>query len=397
MTASEPPVLDPIPSVEPINADNDGELQGSQLRTTVTEEIRLQAAEEKRKSVLTEGTNDTEEAKAGGETKVLAESGFTEAGDAGIVPPPSFEASKVAERVLSSPVVDPSEETTSPIPQAELTGPMTTQATTTSSTSTPEAASQEPAAAKGKSVEPLHKRIAVPASTTETTVTGPPPSQKPPKGEGKVSSWLKNKLRRSSKPAAKPEISKPDTSESNASKEKDFIGGANLTGPATSTSKSSTDPGKDGSVREVAMAGKTSDTAPAAADAPKTATSHAAASSNSGDSDENDNDLYAASIKDKAPPAPEPQQQHQQEGRSRSSSPVSSLSSDEGEHPRGRSQLRREITGSEENNGNGNGGNEEFEEARDTFETEKLAPPAPLKESRASDSPIRDSKFSEDL
>ncbi|KAL8956244.1 MAG: hypothetical protein Q9183_006367 [Haloplaca sp. 2 TL-2023] len=143
------------------------------------------------------------------------------------------------------------------------------------------------------------------------------------------------------------------------------------------------------------MAGKTSDTAaPAAADAPKTATSHAAASSNSTESDEKDNDLYAASTKDKGPTAPEPQQQ-QQEGRSRSSSPVSSLSSDEGEHPRGRSQLRREVTGSEENNGNG--GNEEFEEARDTFETEKLAPPAPLKESRASDSPIRDSKFSEDL
>ncbi|KAL8874482.1 MAG: hypothetical protein Q9174_000175 [Haloplaca sp. 1 TL-2023] len=396
-TASEPPVLDPIPSVEPINAENEGELQGSQLRTTVTEEIRLQAAEEKRKSVLTEGTNDTQDAQASVETKVLAESGFTEADNAGIPPPASFEASKVAERVFSSPIVDPSEETTSPIPQAEVTAPMTTQATTTSSTSTPGAESKEPATSKSKSVEPLHKRIAVPASTTETTVTGPSTSQKPAKGEGKVSSWFKNKLRRSSKPAAKPEVSKSDTSESNASKEKGFIGGANLTGPATSTSKSSTDPGKDSSVREVAMAGKTSDTAPVAAHAPKPTTSSAAASSNSSDSDEND-ELYTASTKDKEPPAPEPQQQ---QGRSRSSSPVSSLSSDEGEHPRGRSQLRREVANSEGNNdngnGNGNGGAEEFEEARDTFETEKLAPPAPLKESRASDSPIRDSKFSEDL
>lgn len=46
------------------------------------------------------------------------------------------------------------------------------------------------------------------------------------------------------------------------------------------------------------------------------------------------------------------------------------------------------------------GGGEEFEEARDTFDSEKLSPPAAGivgGTERKSDSPARDSKFSEDL
>ena len=40
---------------------------------------------------------------------------------------------------------------------------------------------------------------------------------------------------------------------------------------------------------------------------------------------------------------------------------------------------------------------EQFEEARDTFDREALKPPKALTEGRGSDSPVRDSKFSEDL
>ncbi|KAL8723655.1 MAG: hypothetical protein Q9225_000098 [Loekoesia sp. 1 TL-2023] len=370
-TASEPPVLDPIPSVEPIDPEDD-ELKRPQLKTTLEEEIKLQVEEEERASMLAEkekGTSVPAE-----DAEVLPTSGYTKADDAGAATPTSLDASEVAKRVFSAPVVDSADEVSIPIPKPDESTSADVKSTTTSPLAAP-----EPAATATKPAEPLHQRIAPPAATTETTVTGPPPSQKQPKSEGKVSSWLKSKLRRSSKPA-KPDSSKTDSSES-TSHEKGFIGGATLTG-ATSTSKSSTDPSKDGSVREVAMVGKSSNAAPAVPSATITSPAEVAHSALHTESDDDD-DLYAASTQDKS----------RQQG-SRSSSPVSSLSSDEGEHPRGRSQLRREVTGSDENDGE-----QEFEEARDHFETEQLAPPAPLKDTlgRASDSPVRDSKFSEDL
>ncbi|KAI4286263.1 MAG: hypothetical protein L6R38_000029 [Xanthoria sp. 2 TBL-2021] len=351
-TSSEPPVLDPIPSVEPIDAE-DEELQRPQLRTTVTEEIKMQVEEEKRASMLAQGPI------------AMPSSGYTKADDETTANSytGSFNASKVAERVFSSPVGDPSEEVTTK-PQAS-----TTTAIEPTTKTQPVATKPPPTATK------------IPAATTETTVTGPSPSQRQVKGEGKVSSWFKNKLRRSSKPG-KPDISKIGAPEAVGS-ERAFVGGASLTNP-TSASKSSTDPSKDGSVREVAIAGKpdSGDTAAttSATSGPVTTPGIAPSGIGSGTNDD-DEELYAASTKE-----------HRKQ-RSRSSSPISSLSSDEGEHPRGRSQLRREVTGSEGN------GEDEFEEARDHFETERLSPPAPLKDTvgRASNSPVRDSKFSEAL
>lgn len=386
MTSSEPPVLDPIPSVDPLDPE-DEDIVRPQLRTTVTEEIRLQAAEEKRKSVLIEGSKVTEDT-----TKALPSSEHTDAEDVAIATSSPLEASKVAERVFSSPIVDPSEEISIPVTQPGTTTSVKPEPTTNSPAAAAEPLKAKPVSTEAKSqeVEPVHHRVALPAATTETTVTGPPSSQKQSRSEGKVSSWLKNKLRRSSKPA-KPEGSKADRSKS-ASNEKGFVGGASLTGATTSASKSSTEPSnKDDSVREVAMAGKSSDTGapPAATSATASTTPAPAQGAVASDSSDDDDELYASSTKDQEV---QPQQQPQQHQRSHSSSPVSSLSSDEGEHPRGRSQLRREVTES-------SNPNEEFEEARDTFESEKLAPPAPLKDTagRASDSPIRDSKFSEDL
>ncbi|KAL9006709.1 MAG: hypothetical protein Q9188_000583 [Gyalolechia gomerana] len=355
MTASEPPVLDPIPSVAPIDT-GDEELRRP-LRTNLTEEVNLQAEEEKRAD----------------KKRKSALSGSTESGDAEPAASKPLDASEGSKQVCSAPVVDPAKQVIVPAPEPEKSSSTSPNVESTTTT---------------KSAEPLSRRIVPPAATTETTVTGPPPSsQKQPKGDGKVSSWLKSKLRRSSKPA-KPEGSKADTAEG-ASNEKGFIGGANLTA-ATSTSKSSTEPSKDGSVREVAMVGKASSSnAPATTSAtipsPAEATPSATLPTNS-DNGDDDNDLYAASAQE--------QKSKRQGQRSRSSSPVSSLSSDEGEYPRGRSQLRREVTGSDDNDGE-----QEFEEARDHFETEQLAPPAPLKDTmlRTSDSPVRDSKFSEDL
>ncbi|KAL8821584.1 MAG: hypothetical protein Q9223_000428 [Gallowayella weberi] len=363
-TSSEPPVLDPIPSVEPIDPD-DEELQRPKLRTTVNEEIMMQAAEEKRASMLSEGP------------KPMPSSGYTEADNAGAATPPLLDASKVAERVFSSPVADPSEDITNPIPIPDATSSTTTTEKTTESPSV----APKPAPATSKEIAPVGERIGLPSAITETTVTAEP-AQKQAKSEGKVSSWLKNKLRRSSKPA-KLESSK--ASENMAGTEKTFVGGASLTNP-TGTSKSSTDHSKDGSVREVAMVGKTDVGGPTAAPHTTTTTTSeppataATAKAPGSDDEGNDDDLYAASTREEQPTQP----------RSRSSSPVSSLSSDEGEHPRGRSQLRREVSGDEN-------AEEEFEEARDHFETERLEPPAPLRETRAGDSPVRDSKFHEVL
>ncbi|KAL8658128.1 MAG: hypothetical protein Q9226_001247 [Calogaya cf. arnoldii] len=345
-TSSEPPVLDPIPSVEPIDAEDD-ELQRPQLRTTVTEEIKMQVEEETRASMLAQGPI------------AIPGSGNTKTDDTTTATSYTgpLDASKIAERVFSSPVGDPPEETTSK-PQTSIT-------TAIEPTTKPRSIATKPP----------------PVATTETTVTGPTPSQKQGKSESKVSSWFKNKLRRSSKPG-KPEISKTGAPGAVGS-EKAFVGGASLTNPS-SASKSSTDPSKDGSIREVAIVGKpdTGNTAATTLATSDSVTTPALAASGVGSGiNDDDEELYAASTK-------EPQKQ-----RSRSSSPVSSLSSDEGGHPRGRSQLRREVTGSEGN------GEDEFEEARDHFETEKLSPPAPLKDTvgRASNSPIRDSKFSEAL
>ncbi|KAI4088393.1 MAG: hypothetical protein LQ344_006112 [Seirophora lacunosa] len=358
-TASEPPILDPIPSVEPMVADGE-ELRRPQLRTTATEEIKLQAEEEKRASKLAEERG--QKSLSAEVNDVLPPTGFTEGDDAGTATPAPLDASAIAKRVLSAPDVDLSEEVAVPNINPDEAKSTNVESTTISSPPTP---APEPATILSKPTEVIHQRTAIPAARTETIVTGPPPAQKQQRGEGKVSSWLKSKLRRSSKPG-KPEISKPVPIE-DTSNERAFVGGANLT-TATSTSKSSTNPG---SVREVAMAGRSSN-------APADVTSASAPLGS------DDDDSHVASARDTG------KQQHRS---TRSSSPISSLSSDEGEHPRGRSQLRREVTsGSDED-----GGEQEFEEARDHFETEALAPPTKLKDTRAGDSPIRDSIFKEDL
>ncbi|KAI4155405.1 MAG: hypothetical protein LQ341_000197 [Variospora aurantia] len=368
-TASEPPILDPIPSVEPMVPEGE-ELKRPQLRTTATEEIKLHAEEEKRapkpageqkRTSLSAEIND-----------VLPPTVFTEVADGGAATPVPVDVSGIAKQVSAAPVVDPSEEVAVPNSMLAALPSTNVESTTTSLPPTP---TPERAATVSKPAEVIHQPIAIPAARTETTVSGPPPAQKQQKGEGKVSSWFKSKLHRPSKPG-KPEKSKPVPSES-ASNERPFIGGAHLTA-ATSTSKSSTNPG---SVQEVAMAGKSSN-APAVTAASITAPTDVTSASAPQGSDDKDSHVVSAKDTGKQP-----------RRSPRSSSPVSSLSSDDSEHPRGRSQLRREIpSGSDDD-----GGEQEFEEARDHFETDVLAPPAKLKDTRAGDSPVRDSIFREEL
>lgn len=259
---------------------------------------------------------------------------------------------------------------------------------------------QTPVVAKPSSATkhetPVAARVAasIPSATIETTATGPTTSKlTKDKDTSKVSSWLKTKFsRRASKPV-KPE----STTAPIENKEKGFIGGVSLTGP----SNTSSDHG-DSSVREVALAGK--DAAPATTEAPLVSpTAH--------------DDLYSASDRSlhTGPTAAGALRRD-----SLSSPSISSLSSDE--DTRGRSAIPRErepitqkqfmqeevekghidpaLTHDSRESESSTGGGEEFEEARDRFDTEKLSPPAAGilgGTGRKSDSPARDSKFLEDL
>lgn len=273
-----------------------------------------------------------------------------------------------------------------------------------------------------KHAEPVASRIApsitsgpTPVTTKEsagtTTVVSAgtaKPSAKDTKSEGKVSSWLKNKLKRSSKTTKSAESSKASPSEA-APQEKGFVGGATLAAKSNSSVNRTGTTGTEDSEREVAMAGK-----------PLTS-----ATVTSPEPDVPAVDLYHAS------PAAVAQQR-----RSISSSSISSLSSS-GDEARGRTRLPREPKPMTHNlrqslrgehpvgpiaaggaevvdpvpaaSGTGRGLDkdssdeevgEEFEEAKDTFDSEALRPPRTVgteAAGRASDSPVRDSKFSEDL
>ena len=395
----EPPILDPIPATTPLNTEEPkfeslpSDEGKNDLRSMPTSDSELNNASETNLAPVA-----TDESKL--EPMVTAESGEHHGGN----------AEEIAKRVFSAPVIgEPATSTTvektssgaeelvketenvekAPVVQAE-----TATAPATETKQAPVAAGP-PTATKHDA--PVAARVAptIPASTIETTVSSSATSKSTKdKDAGKVSSWLKTKFRRASKPA-KPE----STTAPAESKEKGFIGGANLTGP--DASKTSSDHG-DSSMREVALAGK--DTAPTATEVPPVSpTAH--------------NDLYSASDRSlhTGPTAAGALQRH-----SLSSPSISSLSSDE--DTRGRSAIPRErepltqkefvqeelekeridpaLTKEPRQSESSAGGGEEFEEARDRFDMEKLSPPAAGAiggTGSKNDSPARDSKFSEDL
>lgn len=261
------------------------------------------------------------------------------------IPPASSTGLNVAEliaaRVLSSPTVSNTSTTKDGPLSSAFQG--VTLSSNTSKASTKEVA--EPSAPL-KRKDLIEVRIAPPA-TTDTMISGPSGGPKSPKGDSKVSSWLKSKFsRRMSKPP-KPETNDPESSS-----------GPLVTSVHTTTAGASSSPNRNESlVDEVTTAGGRD----LSVDNRKIA----------------DDNLCTAS-------GSEPMKKRQEIA----SSSVSSLSDNDG--TRGRSELRREATGSSQS--------EEFEEARDHFDSEELAPPALFNNNgRASDSPVRDSKFQEDL
>ena len=193
--------------------------------------------------------------------------------------------------------------------------------------------------------DPLETRIAPPI--TETTISGPSSTPKSPKGESKVSSWLKTKFsRRASKPA-RPEISDPIKSSSS-----NFIASGTPVAPAANS---------ESKIRDEPL---TNDVAVP--------------------------EQEGVNPAEGTPSVRESYNAHKRGNPKQGSISSSSISLSSDEDTRGRTDLRREKTSSSQG--------DDFEEARDHFDTEKLEPPAALGNfGRGSDSPVRDSRFQEDL
>ncbi|MDI1491176.1 MAG: Eisosome assembly protein [Ramalina farinacea] len=267
-------------------------------------------------------------------------------------------------------------------------------------------------------------RIALPAAavapSTETTVSGPSTPKSPKsKDSSKVSTWLKTKLsRRTSKATPVPASSAAGETageKMHISEPKDpkvFVGGANL---GDDTTKTSSEQG-DSSMREVALAGTEAGPvdAPAALPVSPASPNEPTVSRALGDH-ENDEDDESTSISslssdedtrgrsairlaDTLPQNDQPifgstaatHDRQANNATAATSQPKESL-----ENPSldtdSSAQREPSSTGAE---------TEDFEEARDTFESQKLAPPEKGVlggQGRKSDSPARDSKFVEEL
>lgn len=342
---SEAPALDPIPRLEPISTDSakdevDAVSKMDDEASTPTVDAGPQDAS---------GPVDITIPVVEQIPTLVPESAIVDARSAiapvyveGSTPAPMSEdhALSVAERVLAAPVVNQEPETKQSRVEAEASS-------STIVAETPAAVVALPAV----NAERAGARV---DATTHRTATGPQTSSTSPKGESKVSSWLKNKFTRRASKTSKPEVM--PTAESSSSSKAVVSGAADKAHVASTTS----DEGHESSVREVAMAGR-----------------QASRGSDEGEAVEEDDDHHPVTRVAAAGKA-----------RRRSTSSVSSLSS-HGETGRGRSGLRRADTVSSQG--------EEFEEARDHFD-EKLAPPPTFGSAgRVSDSPVRDSRFQEDL
>ena len=396
----EPPVLDPIPATTPITTDE------PKIETLSSDEERIKPTFLLISELDPINASQADLAPASTEDSEL-EPLYTAESEGHL----SGNAEEIARRVFSAPVEgEPSTSTalgnttseteelvkeTSDVEKAPVVGAETVTAPATEIEQTPVVT--EPSTAPMQETF-VATRVAptIPAATIETTVSGPTPSKlTKDKDSGKVSSWLKTKFSRRASKTAKPETTTAPTE----GKEKGFVGGVNLTGP--DASNTSSDHG-DSSMREVAMAGK--DTTSTTVEAPLVSPTA-------------DDDLYSASTRSlHTGPTAAGAIQHE----SLSSASISSLSSDE-DTRRGRSSIPRErepitqgqFVHEEINKGHvdpallrhakesesSTGGGEEFEEARDTFDTEKLSlPPAGvIGGTGKGDSPVRDSKFVEDL
>jgi hypothetical protein len=209
------------------------------------------------------------------------------------------------------------------------------------------------------------ERPATGKSTEEDALASP---TSPSKGQSKVKSWFAGRFRASSKAAKDDEDG--DTSKTG------FIGGASLTGASSSADGAENKP-REGSMRDVAMAGKSPPPV---------------------------HEIVTIPQSDPVSPINENLARNTGDNASISSLSESGEEASSGKKKkphRGRLGFKDRLLRKTNTKSSNDTDNEEFEEARDTFEEEKLAPPPKLiaisVASKPSASPIRDSKFSENL
>ena len=359
-------------------------------------------------------------------------------------------AEEVARRVFSAPV-EGEAKFTAPVAEENLAGETRQLANATSnlddapvveaegiSTATTGATASQSSTASTEALPTTTKpntsvasRLAVPATSvkpsTQTTVSGPSTAKSPKEKDYKVSTWLKTKFsRRTSK--ATPPTADPSTSTKPAISEpkdpKVFVGGANLGAPDETITKTSSEQG-DLSMREVALAGKEAGpvdapvVSPADPDEP-TASGALGHHRDDGDDDGNestsisslssDEDMRGRSTVRLADQIPGNQQQQAPIFGSTNAThdrPAAAIAAGEtradDESIAGESSVgsaHRAPSGVERQSSSVEATADDFEEARDTFDSERLVPPEKGVlggESRKSDSPARDSKFIESL
>jgi len=213
-----------------------------------------------------------------------------------------------------------------------------------------------------------------------------PMSPSSPESGGKVRNWLKTKFSRRISKVQKPSVENADKGD------KAFVGGAALTGASAQNNSNPSLGAKSSSVRDVAMAGKGKEPA---VEEPEERPGRSATSSV--------RDVTMAG-KGKEPAVEEPEERP---GRSATSSVRDVTMADKGKEPAveepeerpERSARRDEEVSSLSSMGEeGESGKEEdddFQEARDNFD-EDVAPP-PTIPAEKSPSPIKDSKFTEEI
>lgn len=262
-------------------------------------------------------------------------------------------AEEIVERVFTAPVTTSSEEVKVPDLSSNLIDPSTQSEETKPSI----APASTKATRDSSTTKPVEQRIVPPVVATEATNQSPPTSPKQEHGT-KLTSWLKNKLHRGSgSKSSKPTVEEAPKALSESSK--------TTPTPTNSTAAPAPSPLQTpSSVREVAMAGKQHN--PSMAAIPPRSRSRST-------------DISSLSSDEPTTLA-------------HTSSQVRPVSGVDAETSRGRTKSQDLGKVSTVTSGDG----EEFEEAKDHFDAEKLPVPSFPKE-RVAESPVRDSKFVEIL
>ncbi|KZF24666.1 hypothetical protein L228DRAFT_101894 [Xylona heveae TC161] len=357
-----------------VERERDAEMKADDKRTKQEEKQAERARKEEEKARKAELKRQQKE-----EKRRSKEVKKEQTGGAAAVEPAAEEATAAgavtggaaAEATTAS---QPSSPTVARAPEAEEDAEVGVEPETAEAPSAPAA---EPATAEDRPTTPVHQMAGaavVGAAATGATSSSGTPSPTSPKHDSKVKAWLKNHFSRHGKKSS--ESDRPTSSggeDQQHPESRSFIGGASLArasndGGAAAANAPGGEPATDGSVREVAVAGR---------------------------SDEHDDGLYSvSSAGEEAAAATAAGKKRASRSPSISSLESAARGQDAG---RGRSPKRLADGSSTHSRQEDN-----FEEARDTVDEESLAPPPPIHDVAvngrgASISPVRDSKFQENL